>query len=184
MPGPSTLIDADIVVAPLPGSPEAIAYRGVLEAFPGPTIVERDPLTALARALAYPRTGFSRLVFGIDPGRACGGIVVGDSYIVSYFREPCESVGGRVALLASRMPHSSLEVYLGNGPGSGTAASSLIESGIEPLIVDEDGTTRRPPISTLESLPRDRDILAALAIALRGAYGGRVSGKASGRDRL
>ena len=174
LPRPESLIDADIVVSPLPGSPEEAAYRSILEAYNGPVVAARDPLTAMSLALAYPRERFRRLVVGIDPGPVgCGVAALADRYLVEAARVPCEGLGSWVRGISGRVPHWRLEVYLGDGPGSSGASESLSGSGLDYYYVDERGTTRRPPIS-LGRLVRDKDILAGAAIALRGAYGGRL----------
>ncbi len=184
-PLPGSLVDADILVAPLPGTPESLAYAATLSGFPGPVVKERDPLRAVALALAYPRRWFNRLVVGVDPGSLCGAAVLGDYYLLEAERLPCETIGDWVAEVSSRIPHSSMGVFIGDGPGSGRAASSLANRGIEYEVIDESGTTsRRGLASRISSIVGDRDILAGIAIALRGAYGGRVPNTLRGRDRL
>ena len=174
LPRPGTLLDADVVVAPLPGSPEEAAYREAIEAYAGPVVEARDPLTAMSLALAFPRERFRRLVVGIDPGSAsCGVAALADRYLVEAARVPCGGLGPWVLGVSRRVPHWRLEVYLGDGPGSGGASESLAVHGIDYYYVDESGTTRRPPLH-LGGLVRDKDILAGAAIALRGAYGGRL----------
>jgi len=174
LPRPGTLVDADVAVAPLPGTPEEAVYAPYLAEYPGPVIVEEDPLTAAALAIAYPRRGFSLLRVGVDPGSSCGVAAVADEYIIEASKVECGVLGEHVASLAARIPHAALRVYVGDGQGSGEAAASLEAAGIDYGMVDESWTTRRAPGGVARFI-KDRDILASVAIALRGAYHGRVA---------
>jgi len=175
-PSPERLVDADIVVAPLPGSPEEPLYRATLDEYKGPVVRERDPHAALSRSLSYPKDRFARLIIGVDPGRDCGVAAIVDGIVISLTRRPCTDLAPTVRELAGLYPSSRVETYIGDGYGLAAAAASMDEHGVEYVIVDEYGTTRPPSYAGLFSLVRDKDLLAGLAIALKGAYGsGRIA---------
>ncbi len=172
---PNELIDASVVVAPLRGTPEYMVFNNILREYNGGIIWERDPQRALMLALAYPRSRFSRVIFGIDPGKKCGVAGLGDDLLVYASKEPCEAVGSILTNLRLKVPSKNWEVYVGNGHGFLKAIESLENSKIDYVIVDESGTTRSSRRNLYARGVKDRDIIASMAIALRGAYGvGRV----------
>ncbi len=173
LPPPGELIDASIAIAPPPGSPERVLYEEALNDFDGIVISERDPVKALGLALAWPKSAFRRTIAGIDPGRRCGVTVVADDIIVQAYKHPCTSIGRRLATFMEQVPTQAFNIYLGDGPGFAEAAASLAASNLEFAVVDEWGTTKRSLRRGIASYIRDRDLLASLAIALRGAYGGK-----------
>ena len=184
-PQPGTLIDADVAVAPLPGSPEEALYRESLDSFPGPVIVERNPYTALSRALAHPRPRFSRLIAGVDPGRECGLAVIGDGVVIGLVKVDCGRLADAIMGFQENYPAARTETYIGDGQGFPRAAASMELAGLSYTVVDERGTTRPPAYAGLFSLVKDRDLLAGLAIALKGAYGsGRLTPPLRGAGRL
>jgi len=175
-PPPDRLVDADIVVAPLPDSPEEPLYRPVLDEYRGPVVRDRDPHAALSRSLAYPKDMFTRLIIGVDPGRECGVAAIVDGIVIQLSKRPCPDLAPTVRELAALYPSTRVETYIGDGHGLAAATASMDELGLEYVIVDEYGTTRPPSYAGLFSLVRDKDLLAGLAIALKGAYGsGRIA---------
>lgn len=164
-------IDADIVILPLEGSPEEKYYAGSLSRYRGPLVYDEDPLRALVYAITYPRRGFNRLVFGVDPGGMCGVASIGDSLVIHASKVDCSLVGPTVKALMESIPAERREVYAGNGHGLARAAASLARCGIAYGIVDETGTSRFKGRRGFNGVVRDRDIIAGIAIALRGAYG-------------
>jgi len=175
-PSPERLVDADVIVAPLPGSPEEPLYRTILDEYPGPIVRERDPHAALSRSLSYPKDRFTRLIIGVDPGRECGIAAIADGIVINLSKRPCNDLAPTVMELAGLYPSARVETYIGDGYGLAAATVSMDEHGLRYVIVDEHGTTRPPSYAGLFSLVRDKDLLAGLAIALKGAYGsGRIA---------
>ncbi len=170
MPIPEELFDADVIVAPLEGTPEFKVYSNALESYKGGVIRERDPHKALMMALTYPRRGFRRVVFGIDPGKNCGLAGLGDRFIVHTSYIPCNNVGKEISELKNKIPGDYWEVYVGNGYGVYKAVASLLEAGISYKLVDEHGTTKKTSEKRFTGPVKNRDIISGLAIALRGAY--------------
>lgn len=164
-------IDADIIVLPKRNSPEEKFFERVVSSFNGPLISEEDPVKALVYAITYPRKGFKKLIFGIDPGKECGIASIGDTLIVFVSKVDCSMVGSTIRELVKSIPAKTSEVYVGNGHGFIDAIASLSQSGIEYFIVDETGTTGASSINHVSEIVKDRDIIAGITIALRGAYG-------------
>jgi len=184
-PHPGALLDADVVVAPLQGSPEYVLYRESLEDYTGPVVAARDPYHALASALSHPKRGFTRLIIGVDPGRECGVAVIADGVVVRLEKTPCRSLAPTIIESLDRYPSARAETYIGDGYGFSRAVESMEEAGLAYVIVDESGTTRPSAYAGLFSRVKDRDLLAGLAIALKGAYGsGRLAPQVRGGDRL
>ena len=175
LPFPGELIDAEVVVAPLRGTPEYHAYSWSLSQYRGGVIRERDPHRALMLALSYPKAYFERVIIGVDPGRECGLAGIADSLLVHARRVPCERLGEIVEELRYTIPWKRWEVYVGNGHGFAYAAASLSAHGIDYGVVEEASTSRPEAKPRMALGIRDRDIIAGVAIALRGAYsGGRL----------
>lgn len=176
-PPPGGRVVADVVVLPLPGSPEWAAYQSTrVEA--GGVVEERDPWTALALAVAHPRRAFSRVLVGVDPGSLCGVSAVADGVLLYADKTPCGEVGRLVSWLKSWIPHARLSVHIGTGPGFAEAALSLARSGIPYEGADESNTSE-PVIPGLARYAwKDKDLRASTVIALMGAYrrGGRREG--------
>jgi len=170
IPGGLGPVRADVVVEPLPGTPEWRAYSTV-EVMARYRVSHPDPLTALALAVAAPRRGFSRLLLGVDPGGTCAGSLVGDSLLLSVFRAPCASLGEKALDASKRIPAGRFEVIVGSGPGFEEAASSLARAGVPFRVADESWTTSRPSLWVPLQALGDRDIAAAATIALLAAAG-------------
>ncbi len=178
LPGLHEYIDADVVVAPLEGSPEESAYVDTLRNYPGPIISDSDSIRALALALAYPDDRFNRLVLGVDPGRRCGFSCIGDDIVVYVGKVDCGSVGFTVKSLLERIPANRREVYVGDGSGFEAAAASFDVNSIPYRVTDERGTSKTLMVTKrILDVVKDRDIIASIAIALRGAYGARYINK-------
>lgn len=171
LPKRGELIDADIIVLPGENTPEKEYFREAIEGFKGPVISEENPFRALVYAITYPRRGFTRLVFGVDPGKQCGVAGIGDTLIIFASKVDCNMVGGLVGELIRSIPARRTEVYVGNGQGFLTAITSLGENNIHYIIVDETGTTGSTSPDRVNGIVKDRDIIAGITIALRGAYG-------------
>ncbi len=178
LPGIYEYIDADVVVAPLEGSPEESAYADTLRKYPGPIISDSDSIRALALALAYPDDRFNRLVLGVDPGRRCGFSCIGDDMVVYVGKVDCRGIGFAVKSLLERIPADRHEVYVGDGSGLETAAASFDANSIPYRVTDERGTSKTlMATKRILDVVKDRDIIASIAIALRGAYGVRYINK-------
>ncbi len=174
-PPPGSRIIVDVAVMPKPGSPEWPAYNATpIEA--GGVILEEDPWLALSLAVAYPKTRFSRLLVGIDPGSECGVSAVADGIVMYIGKTPCKSVGSLVSWLASWIPHSRLSVHIGTGPGFPEAALSLDEAGIPYSEADESDTSDPIIPGLARHAWKDKDLRASTIIALLGAY--KKGGKA------
>lgn len=159
---------ADVIVEPLPGSPEWLVYRS-LPRRSTYTIVERDPWRALSLALTAPRRSFERLTVGVDPGRLCAASIVADNLLLRSWKTPCHRLGEEIGGLIGRIPAAEREVVLGSGPGVEEAASSLVAGGITFLVADESWTTSRPALWGILGSLGDRDLVASATIALMGA---------------
>ena len=157
----------DVVVAPLPGTPEEAYYRDVLQRVErGRLICERDPLVAISRAVAHPRPAFSRLTIAVDSGvNVCGLAALADGIIMEASSIPCTEVALRVRDLKERVPHERLSVLIGDGAGADKVMEGLLAQGLPVSFVDERGTTRsRTP---LPIFLKDLNARAAVALALR-----------------
>lgn len=168
---------ADVIVAPLAGSPEYSYYaRVVEEAMRRGTAVieERDAARALYRALAYPWDSFPSVAVGVDPGGSgCAGSAVAEGLLLWVWRGGCSEVGNAVESLAEKVPHDTLTVYLGDGPGFEEAEASLTLHGIGYAVVPEDGSTKRPLAAPALAKLLDRHVLASATIAFRGLTRGQ-----------
>ncbi len=169
IPQPGSLPRGDVAVLPEKGSPEHRFYEPMLRRLGIPAVAHRDPLAGLALALSYPRRSLGRLTIGVDPGRKCGLVVIGGPYVVVARKVDCEGIGPAVRSLADRIPNSGVEVLVGDGEGMLRAVESLESEDIVYAIVPENGSTSNPSRGPLESVLRDKDLLASLTIALRGA---------------
>ncbi len=157
----------DVVVAPLPGSPEMKYYEGFLKGVEDRRIVsERDPLAAISRAVAYPRQMFSRMILAVDSGTSlCGLAALADGTVLEASSAPCDEVARRAQELNIRVPHRRLWVVVGDGSGFEEVARQLLELGLPMSFIDESGTTAlRIP---LPLRLRDANARAAVALALR-----------------
>jgi hypothetical protein len=157
-------VRADVVVEPVPGSPEWAAYSSLpVEA--RYRVSHPDPLTALSLAITAPRRGFARLLLGVDPGRLCAASIVGDGVIIRAAKMPCPQLGAYARSAASRIPHEVFEAIVGSGPGFADAVLALEGAGVPYRLADESWTTSRPVLGPARTL-RDRDLAAAATIAL------------------
>ena len=161
----------DVVVAPLPESPEMEYYRDFLKSVePSRVVQDRDPLAAISRAVAFPRPRFSWMVLAVDSGTSmCGLAALADGLVLEASPAPCGEVGWRVRELASRVPHERLRVVVGNGAGWDELADELLGLGLPVGFVDESGTTA--PRLPLPLRLKDSNARAALALALRSLAG-------------
>ncbi len=171
IPGPGSLPPADIALLPGPETPEYSYYVPRLREMGVPFIASIDPLTGLSRSLAYPRPNPETLIIGVDPGSTCGYVAVSDSNVLLGGKVECSLLGPKAIELAVRIPASNRMVFVGDGYGAATAVESLLEYGVEFTLVGERGSTSRPARGPLERVLKDKDLLASLTIALRGAYG-------------
>ena len=167
---PLRVVDADVAVLPPPGEPEYNVYTPLLREMGIPVVAERDPLRGLVLALKYPVRSVSRLLFGVDPGGECGVTTIGDGTVIYTFKSPCRSAGARILEVSRRIPHDKMNVYVGDGQGLGEAMHSLVAAGISYSIIEERGSTVEPSHGPLRGVLKDKDLLASLTIALRGAY--------------
>ncbi len=173
-PPPRGVLDGDVAVLPLPGSPEEAAYRAV-ELRVAFRVLESDAWKALALAVAAPRRAYRELLIGIDPGSTCAYAAIADGVLLYAGRAPCGEVARRVSWLARWIPHERLSVNLGGGPGAGAAAAGLDSAGIPYKVVGEQGTsTRGPPPGPVWREWMDADLRASLLIALLGRHRRRV----------
>ena len=157
----------DVVVAPLHGTPEEAYYREVLlRVERNRLICERDPLVAISRAIAHPRTAFSRLTLAVDSGvNVCGLAALADGIVIEASSLPCPQVAFRVRDLKERVPHERLSIVIGDGAGADKVMEGLLAQGLPVSFVDERGTT-----SSRTPLPiflKDVNARAAVALALR-----------------
>ncbi len=113
---------------------------------------------------------FTLLRIGIDPGAGgCGYAAFGDSLLISVGRAPCDSIGYTVRGLVDRAPARDRVILVGDGPGLAVASLSLELESLEYRVVPEAGTSGgRPPY--LPGIVKDRDVIAAVRIALRPSY--------------
>ena len=133
-------------------------------------IVERDPLSALFRALAYPRRRFQRVVVGVDPGNLCAVSVIADGIVVHVSKEPCWKVSEAIREVRGRIPHEVFKIYVGSGPGCEHLAQVLASLEYETRIVDESGTSKAGIRDA--RLVKDKDLEAAIRIARLGVFDG------------
>lgn len=170
LPSPGSPILSRVVVAPRRGSPEYRAYREVLSSLRGAHIITYPrPLGALLRAIIAPRGSYATILVGVDPGRECAASAYGERYVVWLWKGRCSRVGRAIMGLLSEAPHDSALISLGSGPGFEEAEASLGEAGLGYVVVDELYTSSRPIESRVAGVVGDRDVLASLTIALRGA---------------
>ncbi len=168
-PPPGAPAWGDVLVPPLPGSPEEAAYRGspVRAHY---VVSHRDAWRALALSLIAPRSAYRSLLVGVDPGSTCAYAAVGDGILLGAGRAPCDSLAPRIAEILSRIPHAAGRVSLGTGPGATAASLSLEEAGIPYTLVDEYRTTASAAPAPLARPWMDEDVRAAALIAVAGRY--------------
>ncbi len=159
------VVEADVAVEPLPGTPEWLAYSAA-ELRVAYRVSHPDPLAALALAVTAPRSGFSRLLLGVDPGRLCAASLVGDGILLRAAKMPCSELGGFAVEAYRRMPSEAFEAIVGSGPGFAEAVASLEAEGVPFRLADESWTTSRPAMWDPLRVLGDRDLAAAATIAL------------------
>ncbi|MCE4613290.1 MAG: hypothetical protein F7C07_05605 [Desulfurococcales archaeon] len=133
-------------------------------------VVQRDPLSALFKALAHPKKSFQRIIIGIDPGNLCAVSVIADETVIHASKTACEDLPELLSELMSKIPHETSRIYIGSGPGSDTIVHSLAVSGFEARVIDETGTTKTS-IKGARTV-KDKDLEAAIRIARLGALNG------------
>ncbi|MCE4626015.1 MAG: hypothetical protein F7C35_09175 [Desulfurococcales archaeon] len=170
IPPPGLLPKADIAVLPSKGTPEELYYRPLLESAGIPSVMDRDPLRALALALSHPWPP-REVAFGVDPGRSCAVVMIVDGRVLSAFKSDCDMLARSISDLLARIPYQYFNIYLGDGEGVPGAVNSLTDAGLPFTLVREAGSTSNPARTPLARVLHDKDLIAGLTIALRGVYG-------------
>lgn len=164
LPEKGSSVSGDVIVEPLDDN-ELKALEASVEA--RIRIRERDPWRALLTALFAPRRPTLRA--GIDPGLSCAIAVFGDNLLIWAERLSCEEAVDRLLWVKSKAGAPLVRVNLGSGEGYEIVARRLIEEGVPFTLAPEAGTSRRERL--LYAL-KDRDVMAAIRLALSGAGGG------------
>jgi len=158
----------DVIISPLKNTPEYEIYHDNIKNLNN-VIYEDDPDIALFKAIAYPKLDFSHILIGIDPGRLCGYIIMGDGIVINSGKIDCNKIGNVIKEELNKIPYKSKEVILGTGEGWTTAGVSLINNGLPYKMIREDEVAKFMPKTPIFKIFKDKDVRSAMAIALRGS---------------
>ncbi|MEM4428842.1 MAG: hypothetical protein QXJ33_03250 [Acidilobaceae archaeon] len=128
-------------------------------------IRELDPWIALFKAIFHP-VGVQRLRIGIDPGSTCAIAIYADNILVWVEKTDCRSIPSKIRWIINVTQPKDYIINIGSGTGYDIVAESLLREGIAFTIVPEEGTSRRQHILKLRGIVRDKDIQAAMTLAL------------------
>jgi hypothetical protein len=163
-----TNMKPDVIISPLKNTPEYEIYYNIIKNLNN-VIYEDDSDIALFKAITYPKLSFSHLLIGIDSGRLCGYIIMGDGIIINSGKIECSDIGNVIKNQLSKIPYRTKEVILGNGEGWNIAAVSLIKNGLPYKMIREDEVAKFMPKTPIFKIFKDKDVRSAMAIALRGS---------------
>lgn len=159
LPEPGSSVDCDVAVYDVEGVMLDVRVRS------SSVVLEANAWKALFKALSHPH-GFSHVRVGLDPGVLCSIAVYADSLLVWVEKMECSSVAKRVKWLIEVIEPRSYTINVGSGPGCHEVLEGMLREGLEARIVSEEATSSKPILSRLADEVGDRDILAAMTIAL------------------